>query len=243
MRLHTCAPTVRGEVYPVEEEEQETPFAGHGEPSEPEAAEPVAKPRASLSALLWGQTRARVMEAYRLYTENPERYADDLFRAVLDFATKKLYPLEYEFKTVGTADTVDDFAQEVAIEVWTTMGSRKRSPATFYAWLNRICFTTAKDAGKSLRRAVWEKEPLFLAGGNENPLVNRLPNFIYHGFVIPDWVKGTKLLICCGLLDGKDYRRIAWELHTTVAAIEQHVCRLKKEVLKRRGLEQPKNIF
>ncbi|HEX3659953.1 MAG TPA: hypothetical protein VHU89_00880 [Acidobacteriaceae bacterium] len=186
-----------------------------------------------------------MMEAYRLYTENPERYADDLFRAVLDFATKKLYPLEYEFKDRGTAETVDDFAQEVAIEVWTTMGSRKRSPATFYAWLNRICFSMSKDAGKSLRRSSWEKEPLFLTlgGGDavENPLLKRLSNVVDRGFMIPEWVTGTKLLICCSLLDGKDYRRIAWELHTTVAAIEQHVCRLKKEVKKRRELEQPKN--
>lgn len=225
-------------MYSIENEEQEAPFAGHGGPSEAESTAgdeqesrrhaPGARTTEDLGTLLRRQTRVRVMEAWRLYSEDPVRHERDLCLAVLEFARKKLYSLEYEFRDRGTAETVDDFAQEVAIEVWETMGGRKRSPATFYAWLNRLCFSKSKDAGKGLRRAVWEKEPLFLSDGNENPLVNRLSNRIDRGCEIPGWLEGTDRLIVELALDGKSYRQIGETLGIPLRTIKNHAGKLKK---------------
>lgn len=172
------------------------------------------------------------------------RHEGDLCLAVLEFARKKLYPLEYEFKTVGTAQTVDDFAQEVAIEVWRGLERRKRTTANFYAWLNRICFTTAKDAGKGLRRATWEKEPLFRSFGDgevvENPLLNRFSNVIDWKFQIPAWIEGTDRLVCELIRDGKDYAQIGKVLNLETQTVTNRVSLLRKRA---RAMKKNSKLF
>jgi hypothetical protein len=214
----------------VDDETQDDPVA----PQEPEEDDGRGK---SLESLLWRQARGRVKEAYRCYADDPERYADGLFGAVIDFATRKLYPLEYEFKDHGTTETVDDFAQEVAIEVWSTIDAKKfSSPAKFYSWLNRLCFTKSKDAGKGLRRAVMEKVPLFTpvpgdesGDADENPLLNRFSQTVDRGFPIPEWVVGTDLAICLLIQDGiTDYARIGYELGLKTQTVTNRVSLLRK---------------
>ena len=77
--------------------------------------------------------------------------------------------LEYEhnFKEFGTAETADDWAQEVSIKVWqglTGAGNTEifqGTGADFYSWVHKIAFNRATDAFKGLLKEKKTKVAMF----------------------------------------------------------------------------------
>jgi hypothetical protein len=80
--------------------------------------------------------KKRLVEAYEAYLSG--RGDDAFFNSVIDYAKRRMYHLEREFATVGTALTVDDFAQEVAIAICRQLDRFRGDSATFPSWLNGI---------------------------------------------------------------------------------------------------------
>jgi Sigma-70 region 2 len=79
---------------------------------------------------------------------------------VFKFARLKLLSLEYDFRDFGTAETVDDWAQEVTITVWQKLHTFKGEPSSFYAWVHKICFSKVVKAFTNLKAEQRNKESL-----------------------------------------------------------------------------------
>jgi len=229
-------------------ETEEGALAPQSEALEAAGPEPDDGRNESLETLLWRQSRYAVIEAYRRYHENPAQHGHDFWCAVSKFARNKLYPLEHEFKDHGTAETVDDFAQEVLIEVWETMPQKKfATPAKFYAWINRLCFTHRMDAGEALRKAISLKVPLFLTGEDgeefENPLLNPFSNAVDRSYPEPPaWIEGIDREMVILLMGGKTYEEAAKELRRSPETLKDRAKDLKREAKSRRGASKSSQI-
>jgi len=64
--------------------------------------------------------RTKLIAAYEAYVRREKASMDNLLKLVNEFAFMKLSHLEYEpdFRQFGSAETADDWAQNVTIKVW-----------------------------------------------------------------------------------------------------------------------------
>ena len=111
------------------------------------------------------RTRNDLISAYEAYQRREPLSMDRLLELVRAFAYVKLYHLEHDFKDFGSAETVDDWAQEVVINVWQNLekfeGNPKSTPDNFYSWVHTIAYHKGTKAFACIddERAV--KVPLF----------------------------------------------------------------------------------
>lgn len=162
-----------------------------------------------ISEIKYRRNKKKVIEAYELYRADPGGNESKFFETVRAFARVKLYYLEMEFSLVGTANTVDDYAQEVTIAVWSDLHNFKGDSRQFYSWLHSICFKKAADFFNELKDQKLKKEPLtytaedktFDEGGAafeeevDNPLLYE--SEIRDSFItIPEGIQGTDRDIC-----------------------------------------------
>lgn len=90
-------------------------------------------------------TKTQIMEAYQAYNEGKAGAMEKLMGLVRDFAYKKVYRLEIDFCDYGTAETADDWAQNICLDVMMGL-QQERTPEMFYAWVNKLTFNHKMDA-------------------------------------------------------------------------------------------------
>lgn len=106
----------------------------------------------ALAKLKYQANKRKISEAFANYIDNPARHESAFWTAILEFAKLKVFHLEHDFKDMGSAETADDWAQDVAINVWQKLPTFKGTPEGFYAWLNRSAFNKATDAFRQLKK-------------------------------------------------------------------------------------------
>lgn len=92
-----------------------------------------------------GKTKSDLNEAYARYKDGVGSVTR-LLALVKDFAYKKLYYLEREFKSFGTSQTVDDWAQDVVVSVWQGLDKFDGEVDAFYSWVHKIIFNKSQAA-------------------------------------------------------------------------------------------------
>ncbi len=144
---------------------------------------------------------------------------DLLMKLVLKFAFTKVSHLEHEhsFKDFGTAETADDWAQDVTIKVWqglTGTGAKQfeGTGEQFYSWVHKIAFNQATDAFNDLLEEKKTKVTMFHeieeegergsieTFTEENPLIHAEGAGYGAGIGIPKSATGKDREICILLL-------------------------------------------
>jgi DNA-directed RNA polymerase specialized sigma24 family protein len=204
-----------------------------------------------IAAVKRDRTRTELMAAYEAYQRREPASMDKLLLLVRKFVYLKLYHLEYDFKDFGSAETVDDWTQDVTIKVWQELKEDRfeGTPAQFYSWVHKIAFNKASEAFNKLDEERATSVPLFIKsddGGDENGDTYEEDNpAIYEdragsdrSYVrIPASVQGTDLMICNLLLTtvrgedgkyrGRTYANVAGILNMTENAVAQRMKRLQ----------------
>lgn len=184
--------------------------------------------------------KKRIVQAYEAYQRKEPSSADNLFAAVRAFAYVKVYHLEYDFKNFGSAETADDWAQDICVSVWSSLDKFKGTSANFYAWVHRIAYNEATDAFSKLYQEQRRMTGLTVPArhndsvdGDEEDNPAMFSEGGYDGRVqIPASVQGVDRNICLLIRDGRSYAEAAEELvGMTEEGVKQRVKRLKKRLL------------
>lgn len=119
-------------------------------------------PSQRLAALERNKKRNALISAYEAYQRQEPLSLDTLLKQVQRFAYTKVYHLEHDFRHFGSAETADDWAQDVMIKVWQKLsdGSFKGNGEQFYAYVHKIAFNRAQKAFNKLAEAEQTKVPL-----------------------------------------------------------------------------------
>jgi RNA polymerase sigma-70 factor (ECF subfamily) len=147
--------------------------------------------------------------------------------------------LEYDFKKFGSAETADDWAQDVFISVWRNLEKFEGSGSNFYSWVSSIAFNEAQDAFTKLYKAQKKMTGLTIPARHNDSVdgdVEDNPEMLseggYDGGVIgiPKSVQGTDRNICLLIRDGRSYAGIAEELNMKVSAVKKRLQRLRERL-------------
>jgi len=199
------------------------------------------------------QNRNNLISAYEAYQRREPRSMDNLLAVVRKFAYMKLYHLEHDFKDFGSAETVDDWAQDVVFKVWQALDKDRfeGTPAEFYSWVHKIAFNRSTDAFNDLQDEKAIKVPLFIKskeGGDENgddyeeenPAIYEEDGDASVAFHIPASVQGIDLTICKLLLTevrgtdgnhrGRNYAEVGFVLGMTEDAVKKRLSRLQQRL-------------
>jgi len=220
-----------------------------------------------LAAIKRGRSRNDLMSAFEAYQRREPCSMDNLLQVVRGFAYTKLYHLEHDFKDFGSAETVDDWAQDVVIKVWQALdkGRFEGTPAEFYSWVHKIAFNRSTDAFNDLQEEKAIKVPLFIKseeGGDENgddyeeenPALYEENGGAGVGFHIPASVQGIDLTICKLMLTEvqdqvngeyimrpRNYREVGLVLGMTEDAVKKRLSRLQRRLKAERGKKKVGN--
>jgi RNA polymerase sigma factor (sigma-70 family) len=192
------------------------------------------------------RTKDALIAAYVAYTQNKSDSLPVLLNLVRQFAVKKMYTLEMDFWKTGTAETVDDWAQDVVIKVWQGLNQFSGTPDSFYPWLHRVVFNRSQDAFTMLADERTRKVPLSLKtrgteDGNEHTQDN--PDVYKSGardvlIKIPDSIQGEDLEVCQLMIAGKTFIEIGNILELPPNTVVQRMVRLGKRMEKERNADR-----
>lgn len=193
-----------------------------------------------LAAIKRNTLKKHIEQAYDAYKRKEPGSADNLFEAVRALAYVKVHHLEYDFKKFGSAETADDWAQDICVSVWSNLDKFVGTPSQFYSWVHKIAFNQATDAFTKLYEAQQIMTGLTVPArhndsvdGDEedNPELFREGGYDGGGIGIPKSVTGTDRNICLLIRDGRSYAEVAEELAgMTEEGVKQRVKRLKKRL-------------
>lgn len=186
------------------------------------------------------KTKDAMTSAYLAYKNNKAGSLTVLLGIIKKFAIAKMYDLEIDFVKTGTAETVDDWAQEVLIRVWQGLEGFSGVPESFYPWVHKIIFNRSTHAFNmlddersnklSLTVTGWTGDDAKIAYDQENPEIYKSLGG-YEGYItIPDSIQGVDLDICKLMIAGTRYEQIGEELGLTCAAVKQRMSRLRKRM-------------
>lgn len=216
----------------------------------PKVAKPAPKVIPDPASVSRDKTKAALIAVYKLYTKDNKKYEGEFYKAILAFAKLKIAYIEYEFFNLGTAGTVDDYAQESAIAVFKGLKKFRGNSESFYAWVHKICYTTASGLFNELHRQKVEKVAIFLEekgddgeGSSfveENPLLSARFGSGGNGHRRVDDilanVDGTDKWICQLIMDGNTQKQVAGLLHMGEAAVKARLHRMKVRFTKEKDV-------
>jgi len=215
----------------------------------------------TLASLKRNSRKQALISAYEAYVRQEPGSMDRVLKLVNEFALLKLIHLEHEpdFKQFGSAETADDWAQEVSIKVWQELvkKDRKRTGEQFYAWVHKIAFNKGNAAFKKLVAEKSTKVSLFVSVDeedesgneqtftNENPLIHAGNGASEIGCPIPQSVQGLDRTICNLMLTEvqdrrengdyfmrpRNYAEIGFVLGMTESAVQMRMQRVRNEAL------------
>jgi RNA polymerase sigma factor (sigma-70 family) len=191
----------------------------------------------NLSAVIYGQNRTGIEEAYAAYLTDKVSGESRLFQLLFAFALNKINNKVFD-KGDGE-HTAEDHAQDVTIYVWQHLGDFEGEPSTFYSWLHRICFRQAWKALNQYKASAKKFAPLLVededgSGAMEdNPLIYQRRNTLkpIPARKIPDYVQGKDRIAAEWIGEGMSYKFIAKSMGTTVKAVEMRVAKIRKRVM------------
>jgi len=196
-----------------------------------------------LPALRREAIKKRLSDSYESYRANPSRHESVFYTEVLNFARMKLYNLEFEFKTLGTSGTVDDYAQDIAIGVWAGLKSFQGDGEAFYGWLHKICFNKKQDFSRELVEQQRDKVGLTIIVEGDDGFSEVDNPEVYESrhteimVTIPASVQGTDLNICKLIMDGMNYGQIADALKMSEQAIKSRLHKLRTRIAEERAMK------
>jgi RNA polymerase sigma factor (sigma-70 family) len=199
------------------------------------------------------KSKVRLTACYEAYKRKEPGSADNLMLAVRALAYVKVYHLEHDFKDFGSAETADDWAQDVCVNVWSNLDKFKGTSAIFYAWVHSIAFRKSTKAFKRLKKENDTKVQLFTSKNedeceDENDTEQDNPEIYegrdgYGGSVqIPAGVDRVERNICLLIRDGRNYEEIAEELHMTLGAVTMRLLRLRERLQAQREQKKEKEL-
>lgn len=207
-----------------------------------------------LAVLKQAQNKRRLIDAYNNYISAPAKYEKDFYDEVKNFAYRKLYHFEIENSKLGTINTVDDYAQEVVIGVWTGLmsGAFTGDGDSFYSWVNKTTFNKGVDFLDEIVEQRENKVGVLVEKRDEDRKQEQIDNpelheteLNDHFITIPKSVQGIDLNICKVMMssevqdqrkDGsyfyrpKNYAEVAEILNMTEQAVKDRLCKLKKRL-------------
>lgn len=197
----------------------------------------------NLKARAYSRNRNKIETSYRQYLERLPHSEDKLLKAILEFAGKKITGATFGLKGSNSAE---DYAQEVAIEVWGNLDKFSGNVDSFYPWLHRICYTAGTRAYNNDKGNLDKSAPLFVEDedGDEvdNPVVhgssgikrNGKPVLKHtrpvHRRELPEFIQGTDLKICQYIREGYDYSKIGEVLSITEVAVTKRIAKIRKKI-------------
>lgn len=95
--------------------------------------------------------KQKLMDAYESYQRGEKDGLDILLTRVREFVYSKVYHLEHEFRDTGSAETADDWAQDVLLDVWQALPSFNDTPEAFYSWVHKAAFNKASKSFNHLQ--------------------------------------------------------------------------------------------
>lgn len=108
-------------------------------------------------------TKDQIVAAYDGYKRQEPGSESTLMELVRKFAYTKLRYLDFDLNFNSGAADADDWAQEVALDVWKRLDTHRGDTGeSFYAWIHRIAFNTGADAAKSLLSEKRQRADLYL---------------------------------------------------------------------------------
>ena len=193
------------------------------------------------------------MTSYKAYKRKEPGSADELMKAVRAFAYTKVYHLEHDFKEFGSAETADDWAQDVCVNVWSNLDKFVGTPSLFYSWVHSIAFHKSTKAFTKLKEESCTKVQLFTSKNedeceDENDTEQDNPEIYegrdgYGGSVqIPAGVDRVERNICLLIRDGRSYAEVAEELHMTLGAVTMRLLRLRERLQAEREQKKEKEL-
>lgn len=209
------------------------------------------------------KSRANLMRAFEDYKQGKSGSMDTLLQIVRKFAFTKVSHLEYErdFEEFGSAETADDWAQDVTIKVWQMLETFHGTAAQFYSWTHKIAFNQATDAFNNLLKEKKTKVSLFVKNEEdegddhdgdgesvENPIIHDQSGYGFS-LQIPASVQGLDLTICKLLLTevrgkddqhrGRTYAEVGHVLDMTENAVETRLRKLRKRLKAEKEAARP----
>ena len=188
----------------------------------------------TLAGIKRESTKSELSHAYERYQRREPGSMDFLLTKVREFAYMKVYHLEYDFRKFGSAETADDWAQDVTLKVWRSLseGTSNRTPASFYAWVHKIAFNVGNDAFTLLYKEREAKVGLTVQVTDDEGTHEEDNPEIYKDspedtIYFPPSVQGVNLTICKLLYEGWGYPRIATELQMSVNAVKKRLYALR----------------
>ena len=192
--------------------------------------------------------KQRLEDAYQKYIDRVPGYESIFYKEVIEHAKRKMYDIEIDNPRLGTAGTVDDYAQEVVIEVWQgpSRGSFRGGKSNIYAWVQSIIFKNKKP--EFLKEIIDQRKTKVGIttvvegddGGLEeidNPEIYREPEGRDFDIRIPSSVQGIDRLICTLMLDkvrgdngqyrNRNYANIAMIMEMTENAVKKRMQKLR----------------
>lgn len=189
-----------------------------------------------------------IMAAYEEYAADAPGAMDRLLELVRKFAYSKVYHLEKEFRTIGTSETADDWAQDMTLKIWqllTKGGIAARSEdytdaETFYNVVHRASFNQAIDGFHHLDDQLKNKVSLTVPSGEEDGEDEETDNpEIYRGGAgysdssmadIPSDLQGLDLDIVRVMMEGNDltYEEIGKILGVAEKTIRNRTYKMRK---------------
>jgi RNA polymerase sigma factor (sigma-70 family) len=198
------------------------------------------------------QNKKSLVDAFNNYISAPAKYEKEFYDEVKKFAYRKLYHFEIENSKLGTTNTVDDYAQDVVVGVWTGLKSFCGDADSFCSWVNKIIFNTGVDFLDEIVEQRENKVGILIEKVDEDGKQEQVDNSaIYeteindHFITIPNSVQGIDLNICKVMMssqvqdqrkDGsyfyrpKNYAEVAEILNMTEQAVKDRVAKLKKRL-------------
>jgi len=200
-------------------------------------------------------SKERLEDAYAGYIDRVPGSEQKFYNEVLDLAKRKMYHLEIENPMLGTAGTVDDYAQDVAIAVWNGLGSFRGDRSKVYAWVESIIFRTRPEFLEEIIEQRKMKVGITTIVDDEgepeeidNPEIYRAAEGVDLDIRIPDSVQGVDLLICKLLMTsvrgengeyrGRTYANIAMLMEMSEDAVKKRVNRLRDRLKVEKKAEQ-----
>ena len=193
----------------------------------------------NLRDVRYGRNREKIEEAFNLYATNNEIHLNQLLEVVTTFAKGKM--VHSMNNTDEAYTTPDDYAQAVAMKTWRSLPAFVGDGASFYSWLNRVCYTTESDAHEELSKGSEGKVPLMVESEDEpglmedNPLLSRNTR-AQTVRALPEFIQGTDKLICSYLREGVAYKEIGRILLLSEAAVKLRIEKMRNRIQKEKQI-------
>lgn len=192
----------------------------------------MQKENLNLETLGFIKNKKTVEVAYQNYLDNKPGSEGELYATVVKFARGKI--TTRLFDSPESAEDVEDHVQEVALKVWGNIGLFKGDAESFYHWVHKISYRQGLAAAIATTKEFKKRVDLFVESEegdmDDNPLLYNGQEVREHARELPEFIKGTDLLICKLMREDFTYEEIGQRTGLTEEAVEIRIRRIREKV-------------